>query len=244
MLPQRCPSCGAISPSGGVFCSDCWRGVHFLSEPWCQSCAAPLPFETDNDQNCAACIQKPPIHDGIRAVAAYCDTTSKVVLRLKYGGKIGLAKMIAKQLVRHMPQEAEERVRTIIVPVPLHWTRLWRRSYNQSALIGSALARETGVQFTPDLLMRTKRTPLLRGLSQAERKRTVNNAFVLNPKWRGRLDGTRIILVDDVYTTGATTDACVKVLKKAGTDGVQIYCWARVLRGEIVSEHLYQALDA
>jgi ComF family protein len=240
VLPERCPSCSAITPAGGTFCVECWQKVHFLGPPWCVGCAVPLPFETDEAQYCATCLTKPPIHDGIRAVAAYGDATAQVAVRLKHGGKIGLAKMIAQQLARHVPLGEDS---PIIVPVPLHWTRLWARSYNQSALIGSALAKEKGLKFIPDLLLRNKRTPLLRGMSQAERRRTVNKAFTLNPKWHDRLSGAHIILVDDVYTTGATANACIKVLKKGGADWVQIFCWARVLRGEVLPEHLIEPLD-
>jgi ComF family protein len=240
VLPQRCPSCGTITPSGGIFCPECWQKVHYLGAPWCASCAVPLPFEGEGDQHCAPCLARPPRHDGIRAVVAYGDAAAQVVLRLKYGGKIGLAKMIAQQLLRHVPSDHE---RLIIAPVPLHWTRLWSRSYNQSALIGQALSNESGVRFIPDLLRRNKRTPQLRGLSQKERRRKVSKAFAINPRWSNDLNGARILLIDDVYTTGATTDACVKVMKKAGVDWVQIFCWARVLRGEILPEHLIEPLD-
>jgi ComF family protein len=237
VLPERCPSCGMITPAGGTFCAECWQKVHYLGPPWCAACAVPLPFEGEGDQHCASCLAKPPRHDGIRAVVAYGDAAAKVVLRLKYGGKIGLAKMIAGHLSRHVPNNHE---RLIITPVPLHWTRLWSRSYNQSALIGQALSQQSGVLFIPDLLVRNKRTPLLRGLSQKERQRTVSRAFAINPRWATEARHARIILVDDVYTTGATTDACIKVMKKAGADWVQIFCWARVLRGELLPEHLIE----
>ncbi len=235
VLPERCPSCGVITPAGGTFCAECWQKVHYFGPPWCATCFVPLPVEGEGDQSCASCLIKPPRHDGIRAAVAYGDAAAQVILRLKYGGKIGLAKMIAQQLLRHMP-DAHERL--IIAPVPLHWTRLWSRSYNQSALIGEALSQASGVRFIPDLLQRHKRTPLLRGLSQKQRQRTVNKAFAINPRWADQIQGARIILVDDVYTTGATTDACIKVMKIAGAQWVQIFCWTRVLRGEILPEHL------
>lgn len=240
VLPQRCATCAVITPAGGTFCADCWQQVHFLNPPWCSACGVPMPFETTEDQFCASCLAKPPRHDGIRAAVAYGEASSQIALRLKYGGKVGLAKMIAGHLTRHLP---DDHSRLVIAPVPLHWTRLWSRSFNQSALIAGALARDQSLTMIPDLLLRTKRTPLLRGLSQVERRRTVNRAFALNPKWVGKLDGARVILVDDVYTTGATTDACIKALKKGGAEWVQIFCWARVLRGEVLPEHLIEPLD-
>lgn len=171
----------------------------------------------------------------------YDDISRQVVLKLKYGGKIGMAKMIAAQLLRHLP---EDRSRLIVTPVPLHWTRLWSRSFNQSALIGRELARLADLAFVPDMLLRTKRTPSLRGLASKQRRQTVGKAFSLNQRWQGRIDGSRIILVDDVLTTGATSDGCVKVLKKAGADWVQLFCWARAMSGEAVVEGQPATMDA
>lgn len=189
----------------------------------------PFAFDHADDTRCARCLANPPLHDGIRAVVAYDDVSRQIVLKLKYGGKIGMAKMIAAQLVRHLP---DDRSGIIIMPVPLHWTRLWSRSFNQSALIGAELARLAQLPFVPDVLIRTKRTPSLRGLSAKDRSRSVGKAFALNPRWQGRIDGKRIIMVDDVLTTGATSDGCIKTLKKAGADWVQLFCWARALRDE------------
>ena len=162
-------------------------------------------------------------------MAAYDDVSRQIVLKLKYGGKIGMAKMIAAQLLRHMPEDRND---IIVTPVPLHWTRLWSRSFNQSVLIGKELARLAGVPFVPDMLLRTKRTPSMRGLSAKDRSRIVGRAFVLNRHWQGRIDRSRIILVDDVLTTGATSNGCITILKKAGADWVQLFCWARALQGE------------
>jgi ComF family protein len=230
VLPERCPACGTITPSGGHFCGLCWQKLRFITQPWCASCAAPLEFALDDAQMCATCIAKPPSHDGIRAAVAYCDTSRQVVLKLKYGGKIAMAILIAQHLKRHLP-ETDERI--FIVPVPLHWTRLWSRGFNQSALIAKSMARSNDHIFCPDMLIRKKRTPLLRGLSGKQRQQTLKNAFELNPKLSGKVRGARIILVDDVLTSGATSQSCVKTLKKAGAQWVQIFCWARVLHDDV-----------
>jgi ComF family protein len=185
-----------------------------------------LPYESTDSPQCAACLAKPPRHDGIKAAVAYGPIARDVALRLKYGGRIGLAQMIAGQLQRHLhdlPADA------LLVPVPLHWTRLWVRSFNQSVLIARELARTTGLELCPDLLRRTRRTTPLGGLNPRERKQMVSGAFDLHPKRVERVKGQHILLVDDVYTSGATTDACVRVLKKGGATKVTILCWARVL---------------
>lgn len=229
VLPERCPCCGAITPPGGNFCGECWQQLHFQTPPWCASCALPLEFAVGDDQICAICIGTPPRHDGIRAAVAYNDTSRQVILRMKHGGKIGMAALIAKHLARHLPEETSN---LLIVPVPLHWTRLWSRGFNQSALIAKSLAKSADAEFCPDMLVRQKRTPFLRGMTGKERGKMVGTAFAINPKWMGSLDGARILLIDDVVTSGATSNACVKALKKGGAQWVQIFCWARVLRGE------------
>lgn len=241
VLPPRCPCCGDILPADGSFCAVCWQSLHFIAPPWCASCAVPLPFSTDDALQCASCLAKLPQHDGIRAAVAYDDNSRAVALRLKYGGKIGLARMIAVQLLRHMPEDRQD---LLIVPVPLHWTRLWRRSFNQSALIAHELSRLSGVEMLPDLLVRQRMTPSLRGLSVKERKKTVGTAFALNPRHAGRVKGMRIILVDDVLTTGATSDGCFSILRKGGASWMQLFCWARVLKGNAADGALAPGLDA
>jgi ComF family protein len=202
--------------------------LEFLGPPWCRGCAAPFEFDRGADAYCASCIAHPPRHDGIRAAVKYDDVSAQVALRLKYGGKIGLARVIAQQMLRHLPEGQEQ---LLITPVPLHWTRIWSRSFNQSALIGKQLAAMSGISFVPDILVRHKRTPSMRGLDHKRRRQAVGNAFALHPKYKGKLKGRRIILIDDVLTTGATSDGCVAMLKRGGADWVQIFCWARALRG-------------
>lgn len=227
-LPERCPCCGEITPTGGAFCVSCWQKLEFLGPPWCRGCATPFEFDRGDDAFCASCIAKPPRHDGIRAAVKYDDLSAKVALRLKYGGKIGLARIIAQQLLRHLP---EDRNHIMITPVPLHWTRIWSRTFNQSALIGKELAALSNIRFEPDMLVRQKRTPSMRGLDERRRRKAVGSAFAIHPKWKGKLDGSSIILIDDVLTTGATSDGCVAVLKRHRVNSVQIFCWARALRG-------------
>ncbi len=141
VLPERCPCCGVITPPGGNFCADCWQQLHFITPPWCAGCGmpiggGPLGFASDDEKYCASCLAIAPQHDGIRAAVAYSDISRQVVLRLKYRGKIGMAKLVAAHLVRHLPEGSGE---YLVVPVPLHWTRLWNRGFNQSALIAKAL---------------------------------------------------------------------------------------------------------
>ena len=229
VLPERCPCCGVITAAGGPFCVDCWQKLHFLNAPWCSGCASPFAFDRGADALCASCLDSPPKHDGIRAAVKYDDLSSQVALRLKYAGKIGLAKMIAHRLVRHLPDASSG---IIVTPVPLHWTRMWSRSFNQSALIAKELSRFGELEYIPDLLIRHKQTPSMRGLNAKERRKAVGKAFAVHPRWAHKFTGRKVILVDDVLTTGATSDGCISALKKGGASWVQLFCWARALRGE------------
>lgn len=172
---------------------------------------------------CGACLADPPVHDGVRAAVAYGPIARALALKLKYSGRIGLAEIIASQLGRLMPVTDG-----LLVPVPLHRWRIWSRGYNQSALIASALARRIGVAVALDALKRTKATPVLRGLGASARAKAVRGAFAVSADVKGRT----IWLVDDVYTSGATANACAKALKRAGAARVIVICWARVLVDE------------
>lgn len=233
LLPPRCPLCGEIVADSNSFCPSCWSDLNFISAPQCSSCGRPLggddPFGHDGDNmasQCAPCIQSPPIHDGIRAVVIYDDSSKPIVLRLKHAGRIGLARFIAHYLSSRIPDAPQD---ALIIPVPLHRWRIWQRGFNQAQLIARALSQMTGHAMRDDLLKRVKPTPPLKQMRADERAKAVRGAFALTQDARQSVAGRTIILVDDVYTTGATANACVKLLKRAGADRVIIACWARVL---------------
>lgn len=225
-LPPRCPGCGVITPADHLFCLDCWRSLDFLDGPACRSCGTPFEIDPGGEAACGACLADPPQIDGMRAALAYGEIARSLALRLKYSLHPGLAVTLARQMRRLVADRPD----ALLVPVPLHRWRLWRRGYNQSLLIARALARETGMTCLPDSMRRTKATPLLRGMGPVERRKTVRGAFSVRPGEAGRLKGRRIVLVDDVYTTGATANACARALKRAGAAEVMVCCWARVVR--------------
>ena len=227
-LPPRCPGCGAVTEEPHRFCLDCWSGLAFLGEPCCARCALPFDYGSDAAILCGRCLAEPPVYDRLRAAVAYGEISRIVALKLKYGGRPGVAETMARFMVRHLEGEAGG----LIAPVPLHRWRIWRRGYNQSALIASALARRTGSEAALDLLLRVKATPPLRGLGPRERREAVRGAFRINPRHKPALKGRAVVLVDDVYTSGATANACAAVLKRAGAGRVDIVAWARVVAGE------------
>lgn len=227
-LPPRCPGCGAIVGQDHGFCLSCWSGMTFLGDPCCARCGIPFPHDMGAGAECGACLADPPPFDSARAVLAYGDVARTVALRLKYGRRIGLARLIATHMVRHVPDGEPP----VIVPVPLHGWRLWGRGFNQSALIADHLGRLSGLSVDRHGLRRVKRTQPLRGMNPAMRAKAVRGAFAMADGHD--LKGRRVLLIDDVHTSGATAAACARVLRKAGVVDVRLLCWARAMPREHV----------
>ncbi|HEV2866169.1 MAG TPA: ComF family protein [Allosphingosinicella sp.] len=227
-LPPRCAGCGAITQDPHRFCLGCWSQLVFLGEPCCARCAMPFEFEQGADAVCGACLAHPPAFDRVRAAVAYGDIPRKVALRLKYGGRPGIAETIGRFMERHLDAPPD----AILAPVPLHRWRIWKRGYNQAALIASSLSRRSGLEARLDLLIRIKATPPLKGMGPKERRDTVRGAFRVSPKHKAAVRGRTVILIDDVFTSGATTNVCAAVLKRAGAAEVGVLTWARVVKGD------------
>lgn len=190
-------------------------------------CALPFEYGQGDGAACGACLAVPPAFDRLRAAVAYGDIPRRVALKLKYGGRPGVAETIARFVARHLDAPAD----ALVVPVPLHRWRIWKRGYNQAALIASALARRTGLEARLDLIERVKATPPLKGMGPKERKDAVRGAFRIAPERKAQVRGRTVVLVDDVYTSGATAGGCARVLKRAGASRVDVLAWARVVRG-------------
>jgi ComF family protein len=226
-LPPRCPGCGAVIDEPHFFCLDCWSALTFLGEPCCARCALPFDYETGAQVECGRCLAEPPAFDRLRAAVAYGEISRLVALKLKYGGRPGIAETMARFMARHLDAGAG----WLVAPVPLHRWRIWRRGYNQSALIAAALAARARLETRLDLVERIKATPPLRDMGPRERKEAVRGAFRVNARCRAEVKGRAILLIDDVYTSGATANGCARVLKRAGAARVDILAWARVVKG-------------
>jgi ComF family protein len=225
-LPARCAGCGTIVAEVHSFCPDCWKEVEFLGDSGCSTCG--LPLEATDAAECGACIAKPPRIQRTRSAVAYDELSRSIAIRLKYGRKVALARTMARYMAPLV--HAGD---AILVPVPLHRSRLWQRGFNQSALVATELARTTGLRSELRLLKRVKRTPALKGMSLAQRRRTVAGVFDVDPS--AELAGRTIVLVDDVLTTGSTANACARALKRAGAGRVELVSWARVVRPTLLS---------
>jgi ComF family protein len=225
-LPPRCPGCGLVVEGDHRFCLDCWQQLDFLPDTGCTACGTPM--DGVEGLTCGACLAHPPLHDGVRAAVAYGAVARGLALKLKYSGRNAMAEIIAAQLARHV--DAGEN--GLLVPVPLHRWRIWRRGYNQSALIARSLSKRTGAELSLDLLQRVRATPALRGMGVVARAKAVRGAFAVPALRRAQLAGRNIWLIDDVHTSGATANACARALKRAGAARVVVLCWARVLADE------------
>lgn len=221
-LPPRCAGCGLIVDEVHSFCPECWTQVEFLGESGCSTCG--MPLEATDAEECGACLAKPPRIQRTRSAVAYDDMSRNIAIRLKYGRKVALARTMARYMAPLVQSDAER----ILVPVPLHRGRLWQRGFNQSALVARELSKATGHRADPFLLRRVKRTPALKGMSLRQRRDVVAGAFKVVPT--AELAGRRVVLIDDVLTTGSTANACAKALRKAGAERVELVSWARVIK--------------
>ena len=217
-LPPRCPACGAIVDADHRFCMPCWNELEILSGKGCVACNMPMPGF--GEAMCAPCMANAPRHDGVRAAVAYGDIARTVALKLKYARRTGLSITMASIIRHHIDEEG------LLVPVPLHRWRIWGRGFNQASLIARALSTLSGLTVVDDVLIRKRATQPLRGMSAKQRANSVRGVFRVTR----RLSGETIWLVDDVYTSGATTNACAAALKRAGAGRVIVLAWARVVR--------------
>lgn len=243
VFPPRCPLCGAGLAAQDGLCGACWGALVIPGEPACARCQRPLEDRAGMTEReggvlvCAPCLARPPRHGGIHAACLYTDVSRRLVLGLKRGRRLPLARLMGRLVAARIPPLAGD---WLVVPVPLHATRLWRRGFNQSALIAAVVAQRIGQPFVVDALHRRRRTRSLGGLDRRQRADVLRGAIVARPAGIERLKGAQVLLVDDVMTSGATVDACIAALRKAGARTVRIACFARVL-DEAVDSAMAQA---
>lgn len=238
IFPPRCPLCGAGLSAQSGLCASCWGELVIPGEPSCRLCSRPFEDSVAHDSICAPCMGDPPRHDGIAAGTLYNDASSRIVLAFKYGKRIALAPMMARLIAQKLSFVDES---WLVVPVPLHRWRLWKRGFNQAALLAREIARLRKAELAVDALSRTKATPVLGELGRKARARALSGAIGLHPQRSATLHGAQVVLVDDVLTSGATSSACVSVLKRAGAKRVVIACFARVPDEALPPRHVQTA---
>ncbi len=228
VLPPRCLRCGTVVAGDGALCPPCWGRLAFIAAPHCKCCGLPFAFEASPDAVCGDCLRVEPQFGRARAALCYDDASRPLVLAFKHGDGTHAAPAFG----RWMAQAAGDLLRDtdLVVPVPLHRWRLFRRRYNQSALLARALAEQGRKPVAARLLLRRRRTSSQGGLSRAGRLANVRGAFAVSDREQRRLVDRSVLLVDDVLTTGATVGECVRVLRRAGAARVDVVTLARVVR--------------
>lgn len=227
IYPAQCMGCGGLVSSDFGLCGPCWAEMHFISGTVCEGCGAPLPGEADGFRlECDSCLRHPRPWSQGRSALLYEGQGRKLVLGLKHGDRTEIAQTAAGWLERAAQPLLQDD--PLLCPVPLHWTRLLKRKYNQSALLAEALAKRTDLQHCPDLLRRSRRTPALEGKTRDQRYRILGSAIEANPGRKNRVKGRNVLIVDDVMTSGATLSACTDACLQAGAAEVRVAVLARV----------------
>lgn len=213
-------------PGEGVLSAEAWSRIHFLDGPVCDGCGAPFEYDLGQGVRCAACMARPRAFDAARAACLYDEHSRGPILKLKHADRLDLAPLFARWISR--AADPLIAAADAVVPVPLHPFRLLGRRHNQAAEIARALARLRRLDYLPDALARTRATASQGGKSGSGRRRNVAGAFATPPSRAARVAGRRILLIDDVLTTGATAEGCARALKAAGAARVDLAVVARV----------------
>ena len=225
-LPPRCAACGAPVKDRGL-CAACWAKLSFIAPPYCERLGIPFAFDAGPGMLSAEAIANPPAFARARAAVRYDDVARRLVQALKYSDRLDLAPTMGRWMARAGRDLLAEG--DALVPVPLHWRRLWARRFNQSAALAMAIAACEGISVAHTALKRVKSTAQQVGLTKTERAANVQGAFRVSPEGTAQVYGRRLILVDDVMTSGATVDSCARALLRAGAANVDVLTFARVV---------------
>lgn len=214
VYPPRCPACGdSIADQQGL-CVECWSTLEIPAGEVAEGAGVP-----------------------VLAATYYNDTSRKLVLAYKHGGRIALSRLLARLMAARLPDARESAAPPLLVPVPLHRWRLWHRGFNQAALLASELGKLGKGEALVDGLVRRKRTPSLGGLGREARDRALAGSISVNPARAAILTGRDVVLIDDVFTSGATSRACIAVIREARPASIVVACFARVEAGDGHAEH-------
>lgn len=228
LMPPRCLACGESTWTANSLCSACWPKLRFIDQPMCDACGLPLEYGAGVHLLCGGCMAARPPFSRARAAVVYDDGSSRLILGYKNGDRTDAVPVFARWMVRAGRDLVDDA--DVLVPVPLHWTRLLARRFNQAALLAHAIGRQTDVGVAPDALIRRRRTKKMGTLGARARARSVAGAFAMRPGAARRIEGRRVVLIDDVLTTGSTAANCTRVLLAAGAARVDVLALARAVR--------------
>ncbi|MCQ8783892.1 ComF family protein [Mangrovibrevibacter kandeliae] len=229
LFPPVCPGCQTAVGQADALCPACWSGLRFIERPYCEVLGSPFAYDLGRGFLSAEAIANPPPFGRLRAAVLYEDLAARLVSALKYGDRTSLVPLMAGWMSRAGEELIAEA--DVLVPVPLHHRRLLRRRFNQSAELARVIAGTRRLAYAPLALARVKPTRSQVGLRAEERRENVRGAFRVKEARRGDIEGRRVLLVDDVFTTGATVSSATRALKRAGASRVDVLAFARVAAG-------------
>ncbi len=218
IFPYKCPLCAEFTLKNDGFCPTCWAKLNFISKPYCKICGFKFGISCIEEVLCGSCIARPPKFDNARSLFKFDEHSKKLVHHFKYYDKTELGKIFASLIWRRYGEEFAKI--DFIVPVPMHKLKRLFRMYNQAQILGLYISKVSGKSMIPDLLVKFKWTKSQTSLRAKERKKNLSGSLRINPKYS--VGGKKILLVDDVRTTGATLSECSQILKKAGAESVSI----------------------
>ena len=228
LLPTLCVACRAPVHGEGV-CAACWSKLSFIAPPFCERLGIPFVYDPGPGILSMQAIADPPAYNRARAAVRFDEVARILVHGLKYHDRADLAPTLGRWMRRAGAELLAEA--DLLMPVPLHWRRAWARRYNQSGALATVIGRQCGVAVAGHILKRVRPTLQQTGLSRTERAQNVQGAFQVPPARRGEVEGRRVVLVDDVLTSGATVDACARALLRAGAANIDVLVFARVVDG-------------
>ena len=223
--PPLCAVCRAPVHGNGL-CAGCWSKLSFITRPYCERLGIPFIYDPGPGILSMEAIANPPAYQRARAAVRFDEISRALVHALKYGDRLDLTPMMGRWLAlagRDLLAEADA-----LVPVPLHWRRNWARRFNQSGMLAAAVSSQTGVPVAASALKRVKATVQQVGLSRSERAANIQGAFRVPAEGKAAIAGRRLVLVDDVLTSGATAEGCARALLRAGAANVDVLVFARV----------------
>jgi len=227
VYPPACLICQTAVAEPGALCARCWARLRLIERPYCERLGTPFAVDTGQGLLSPTAIADPPVYERARAVARYDDVARALAHRLKYGDRLDLAATLGRWMTRAGAELIGQA--DLIVPVPLHRRRLWGRRFNQAGLLADAIGRIAGKRVDPFALNRQRHTRPQVGLSRAERQINLSGAFTVPQEAKPRIAGLRLLLIDDVLTTGSTANAASRVLLRAGAKAVDVLVFARVV---------------
>jgi ComF family protein len=224
-LPPLCLNCDATVSRNQSLCPACWKAINFISDPYCQRCGLPFEVPVETETLCTDCLTEPPDYTQARSVYVYDEASRPMILKFKHGDQLHPAIAMGEWMSKAAaPLLADT---DLIVPVPLHPWRLFRRRYNQAAILAQQIGAQSRKPVLLDGLRRVRHTQSQGHHSRAERHKNIHNAFIVPRALQDKINGKKLLLVDDVLTTGATINECSRILQKAGASAIYVVTLAR-----------------